>query len=339
MKKFILSFIIVFETIVIGILLFQNISIKKNSSDVLNAGDPIKFDNSGSEANKENTESAYDKSEGKSDKSKDTQEIIEEENDAGTIKEKIIIHDNGTQTVEYPYIDAPLNSYDFSNLTTDEKKKKMYYENNEPAAKFGIDISQYQGNIDWNKVKNEGVEFAILRAGYRGYETGILKTDSKFIEYAQGAGSVDIGIGVYFYSQAINETEAAEEADYVLNLLNENNISPDYPIVFDWEFVLDEDPARTDLLDKEMINKCCITFCEKIKAAGYMPMYYTNITNALFKFNMPQLSGYGMWLAEYSKSTDFIYNFDMWQYTCSGLIDGIDSLVDLNLYFTKKSED
>lgn len=332
-KRIPLYIIIAIESIAICILLFQNISIKNNTYDVIAGGDPLQFDNS---SQKDTFTDPIQTT--NSQNSNDSEKVIEQENESGSMIEKIIIHDNGTQTVEYPYIDAPLNKYDFSNLITDDKKKKMYYENNEPAAKFGIDISQYQGNIDWNKVKNEGVEFAILRAGYRGYETGLLKTDSKFIEYVQGAKSVDIGIGVYFYSQAVNENEAIEEADYVINLLHENNITPDYPVVYDWEFVLDEDPARTDLLDKNMINACCIAFCERIKNAGYTPMYYTNITNALFKYDMPRLSGYGMWLAEYAKSTDFIYDFDMWQYSCSGLIDGIDSLVDLNLYFTNKTE-
>lgn len=267
--------------------------------------------------------------ENKTGQSEDTESQIEQNE-----KEKIIIHENGNNIVEYPYIDAPLHDYDFSRLTTDERKKKMYYdENGEKAAVFGIDVSQYQGNVDWNRVKADGVDFAVLRLGYRGYETGKICDDSKFLDYVEGTKAAGIDIGVYFYSQAVNAAEAVEEADYILNTIAENNIHVSYPIVFDWEFVQDEDPARTDDLSSELINECCIAFCEKIRSAGYETMFYANITDSLFKYDLTKVSKYGLWLAEYSKETDYIYDFDMWQYSCSGLIDGIDSLVDLNLWF------
>ncbi len=256
-----------------------------------------------------------------------------ESDDKKELDDKIIIYDNGIDTIEYPYIDAPLNDYDFENLTVDEMKKKMYYKDGQKAATFGIDVSQHQGNIDWNRVKADGVEFAIIRAGYRGYETGVIHQDSKFLENIRGAQEVGIDIGVYFYSQAINEVEAQEEADFVLGLLSENEITPVYPVVFDWEFVGDEDPARTDNLSPELMNKCCVTFCNAIKNAGYTPMYYTVVKDALFKYDLTELAEYDMWLAEYCRATEFIYDFKMWQYSCSGVIDGIDALVDLNLYF------
>lgn len=262
-----------------------------------------------------------------------TEQVAEEKTEPED--NKIIIHDNGNSTVEYPDIEAPKNTYDFSELVTDDKKKKMLYKDGEQVAVFGIDVSQYQGNVDWNRVKADGVEFAILRLGYRGYETGNIKDDSRFLDYVRGTSEAGIDIGVYFYSQAINEAEAKEEAEYVLNVIRENNIELKYPVVFDWEFVQDEDPARTDNLSSEKINACCKTFCRTIKAAGYDTMFYANITDALFKYDLTQVSEYGLWLAEYSRETDFIYDFDMWQYSCSGLIDGIDSLVDLNLWFIK----
>lgn len=252
---------------------------------------------------------------------------------AENMQEKIIIHDNGNTLVEYPYIDAPLNSYDFSGLVTEDRKRKMYYEDGEKKALFGIDVSQYQGDVDWNKVRNDGVEFVIARAGYRGYETGKLNTDKKFLEYAAGIRESGMKLGVYYYSQAVNAAEAEEEADFVIKLLEDNNIEPDMPVIFDWEFVQDEDPARTDGLDKDILNECCEAFCSKISEKGYETLYYSNITEALFRYDMNRLGKYGMWLAEYSASTDFIYDFRMWQYSCSGLVDGIESLVDLNLWF------
>lgn len=262
-----------------------------------------------------------------------TADISDDETSAEEKPEKIIIHDNGNTTVEYPYIDAPLNSYDFSGLVTDDRKRKMYYEDGEKKALFGIDVSQYQGDVDWSRVRDDGVEFVIARAGYRGYETGKLNADKKFLEYASGVKEAGIKFGVYYYSQAVNSEEAAEEAEFVIKLLEENNITPDMPVVYDWEFVQDEDPARTDGMDKGVLNECCDVFCSKISEKGYETLYYTNITDALFRYDMNRLDKYGMWLAEYAPSTDFIYDFRMWQYSCSGIIDGIESLVDLNLWF------
>jgi len=348
-KSIILYFIIGAEAVIITLLLFQYV--KNNSNDIstevsiLDPGFRVQSTEPALTASETVTEAKTQLSEittvtcittvpeTTTAPVSSTSDISDDDTSDEEKPEKIIIHDNGNTAVEYPYIDAPLNNYDFSGLVTEDRKRKMYYEEGEKKALFGIDVSQYQGDVDWNRVRDDGVEFVIARAGYRGYETGKLNADKRFLEYASGVKNAGMKLGVYYYSQAVNAAEASEEADFVIKLLEDNNITPDMPVVFDWEFVLDEDPARTDGLDKDILNECCEAFCSKVSEKGYDTLYYTNIKDALFRYDMNRLSKYGMWLAEYSGATDFVYDFKMWQYSCSGLIDGIESLVDLNLWF------
>lgn len=244
------------------------------------------------------------------------------------------IYDNGIDLIEYPPIEgAAINDFDMSLLETDDKKQKtLYGANGEKRSRFGIDVSSYQQNIDWQAVKADGVEFAMLRMGYRGYETGQLCEDKYFRRNLEGAKAAGIETGVYFFSQAITEEEAAEEADYVISLLNETAAELSFPVVFDWEFPTDEDPARTEGLSGDIQTACCRTFCDKIRAAGYEPMYYSTINTALFRYDMGKLSDIPLWIAEYSRECNFTYEYKMWQYSCSGVVNGIDGLVDLNIY-------
>jgi len=245
----------------------------------------------------------------------------------------VYIYDNGIDVIEYPEIEGALfNDYDMSLLETDEKKHKaLFDQNGNKRSRFGIDVSSYQQNIDWQAVKADGVEFAMLRIGYRGYETGQLCEDKYFRRNLEGAKAADIDTGVYFFSQAITEAEAAEEADYVISLLAETNAELEMPVVFDWEFPTDEDPARTEGLSGDVQTACCRAFCDKIREAGYEPMYYSTINTAIFRYDMGVLSDIPLWLAEYKADTSFVYDYRMWQYSCSGVVDGIEGLVDLNI--------
>ncbi|MBQ5331769.1 MAG: glycoside hydrolase family 25 protein [Oscillospiraceae bacterium] len=253
------------------------------------------------------------------------------------IENPFYIYDNGIDLIEYPPVEgAALNDYDMSLLETDNKKHKtLFGADGEKRSRFGIDVSSYQQNIDWQAVKADGVEFAIIRMGYRGYETGQLCEDKYFRRNLEGAASAGIGTGVYFFSQAITEEEAAEEADYVISLLKETGAELSFPVIFDWEFPTDEGPARTEGLAGEMQTLCCRTFCDKIRAAGYEPMYYSTINTALFRYDMGELSDIPLWIAEYSKECNFTYNYKMWQYSCSGVVDGIEGLVDLNIFINE----
>lgn len=243
------------------------------------------------------------------------------------------IYDNGIDLIEYPPIEGvQINDYDMSLLETDYKKHKtLYGANGEKRSSFGIDVSSYQQNIDWQAVKADGVEFAIIRMGYRGYETGQLCEDKYFRRNLEGAKAAGIGTGVYFFSQAITEEEAAEEADYVISLLEETVAELSFPVVYDWEFPTDEDPARTEGLSGDIQTDCCRTFCDKIRAAGYEPMYYSTINTALFRYDMGAISDIPLWIAEYSRECSFTYEYKMWQYSCSGVVDGIEGLVDMNI--------
>lgn len=197
---------------------------------------------------------------------------------------------------------------------------------------FGIDVSSYQKNIDWQKVKDQGVDYAIIRLGYRGYGTGEVLLDSKYHQNMKGAKSVDIPTGVYFYSQAINEEEAIEEAEMVIKNLEGYDI--DYPVVFDMEEVNDlPENVRTSDLTAKQRTDITIAFCERIKEAGYTPMVYGNISWMIMNLEIERLEDYDKWFAQYYKQPFFPYEFAMWQYTAKGTLDGIDGTVDFNMGF------
>lgn len=225
-----------------------------------------------------------------------------------------------------------LNTNIYSNdaFTVDENGI-LSYNDGESTSKKGIDVSRYQGTIDWSKVKDEGVEYALIRVGYRGYgESGKLVTDDTFKQNIEGALKNGIDVGVYFLSQAVDEAEAIEEAEYVLDAIRGYDIT--YPVVIDVEEIT-TDTARTDDLTKEQWTKNCIAFCEKIKDAGYTPMIYGNLTTFYFLLDMEQLEDYDKWVAWYGTPMYFPYKFTIWQYTDEGTVDGIESDVDLNVGF------
>lgn len=142
-----------------------------------------------------------------------------------------------------------------------------------PDALQGVDVSVYQGEIDWQAVADAGVDFAIIRVGYRGYSQGAIQPDTNFQKNMEGALKAGLDVGVYFFSQATTVREAEEEADYVLEAIR--NYPVTYPVVFDWEFI-DGQQARTDEIEGERMTECAKTFCELVRAGGYTPMVYFN---------------------------------------------------------------
>lgn len=230
---------------------------------------------------------------------------------------------------EDPYKDVPLHNYNWDNLFNNGDRLE-YYEAKGYEALQGIDISKYQGDVDWNKVKNSGIDFAMLRVGYRGYSNGQIAIDEKFIENISQSTNANVQVGGYFFSQAITEQEAVEEADFVLQNIRGYNI--DFPIVFDLEEISAAD-HRTHLLTKEERTKIAIAFCERIKEAGYTPMVYGNVSWLKDYYDLTQIIQYDIWLAQYSDCPSFPYDFQMWQYTNSGYVDGINHIVDINLCF------
>ncbi len=199
------------------------------------------------------------------------------------------------------------------------------------SSKVGIDVSTYQGVVDWNAVKASGVEFAFIRVGFRGWgDEGTLRTDAYFERNIKGAIAAGIDCGVYFYTQAITTAEAVEEARYVLNLIKGYKLT--YPVAFDTEY-LNEPDARTNkagLTTQDRTNFAA-AFCKTIKDAGYYPMIYANKSWLENNLYTSQLSQYDVWMAQFASTATYKGNFNIWQYTSTGSVSGIKGNVDRNV--------
>jgi len=227
--------------------------------------------------------------------------------------------------------DVPAAPYNRNLFVRDGSR--MYY--NDPAytTAIGIDVSSHQKEIDWEKVAASGVEFVMIRVGYRGYGAeGTLNLDPYFQQNILGASQAGLKIGVYFFSQAITAIEAAEEAQFVLNALGGFPLT--YPVVYDWETV-SADGARTKGLDNTILTDCAITFCESVALAGYEPMIYYNLPVGYNHYQLDRLTAYDKWFAQYTSKNqpDMYYDYRIWQYTDSGSVPGIEGKVDMNLAF------
>lgn len=235
---------------------------------------------------------------------------------------------------------VPRNTYDFSKLHTDEQTGFKTYEDEENGvtSRIGIDVSEFQGeDIDWKQVRESGIEFVIIRLGYRAYgETGELVLDDMFDRNMQGALDAGLDVGVYFFSQAITPGEAVEEAEFVLEHVRGYEI--DGPIVYDTEEIKG-DTARTDNNTRQEFTNYCKVFCDTIEQAGYDPMIYANMKWMAFTLDMEQLADYDFWYADYHDVPQCPYEYEIWQYSETGAVPGINANVDLNVWFQKSSED
>lgn len=233
---------------------------------------------------------------------------------------------------EAAYIEGlPLCGYDYGRLK--EKDGFKYYTDKDGAriSRTGIDVSEFQQPVDWGKVSAAGIEFAMVRVGYRGYgSAGKLVEDKMFRSHMDGALGAGLAVGVYFFSQAVSEEETLEEAQFVLDRIRGYDIT--YPVVFDTEEIKD-DTARTDGLDRDQFTDNCIVFCDRIEEAGYDSMIYANMKWMAFTLDLERLAGYAKWYADYEPVPQCPYEFAMWQYTESGKVPGIGGNVDLNVYF------
>ena len=193
--------------------------------------------------------------------------------------------------------------------------------------RVGIDVSTHQGLIDWQQVAAAGVQFAILRAGYRGATVGELYEDEQFRYNLEQARAAGLQIGVYFFSQARDEAEAREEAEYVCTLLRGERL--DLPVFFDWETV--DGSERVSHPSEIDMTACAIAFCETVEARGFDAGVYFNQTYGNHYLELAKLQDYMLWLAEYNDTPGFAYTFDCLQYTDSGTVAGIEGSVDLDL--------
>ena len=249
---------------------------------------------------------------------------------------KIHITDNALGDIWITELEGvPVNKLNADGFTADANLK-YYSENGQPASNEGVDVSSFSGDIDWAKVKESGIDFAMIRIGGRGYgEEGGLYSDDKAAQNLQGARDAGIKVGAYFYSQATTNAEAEEEADYAKEILGD--IKLEYPLAFDWEIVRG-DNARTEGVTSTQATECAVAFCEKVKSYGYIPMVYSPSREFYFKYDLSRLKDYELWLVQYAEKPDFYYQFSMWQYTESGHVDGIDGNVDLNISFKNTAD-
>ena len=260
-----------------------------------------------------------------------TRAVIEKEETYYQLNGKKMLLNDGTYGQVYiPVLeDVPACELDMQNMVT-RNGYSFYKENGEITSITGIDVSEHQGSIDWEQVKNAGIGFVFIRAGYRTYGGGEIKIDERLKENLEGATKAGLDVGVYFFSQATNSDEAIEEADAVLDQIKGYKLT--YPVVFDWELIYG-DNARTDSVTVEALADCCVAFCERVKSAGYKPMVYQNKLTSVYKLDVSRIKDYDFWLAEYGTEPTYYYDYKIWQYSSNGIVPGITGEVDLNLSF------
>lgn len=224
-----------------------------------------------------------------------------------------------------------LNSYSDENLHILESGEYQYMENDQVISHKGIDVSRFQGKIDWNAVAQDGVEFAFIRVANRGYGTGKLVEDDTFEANLEGAMAAGIHVGVYIYSQAINEEEVLEEANLVLEKLAPYDVK--CPIIFDVEKTADSSGRMNQLTPEERTN-LTLLFCQTIEEAGYKPMIYHNVEMGSLMLDIETLEDYDKWLAYYNDDMYYPYEYKIWQYSDKGKVNGIGTEVDLNISFS-----
>lgn len=210
-----------------------------------------------------------------------------------------------------------------------DKTEIKKFQKSTANSKVGIDVSKWNGEIDWDRVQNAGVEFAIIRAGYRGSVTGSLVEDPYFKANMRGAAASGLPVGVYFFTQAVNEVEAVEEASAVLQLIREYHL--DYPVFIDTEGAGGN--GRADNLNVEVRTRVCEAFCRTIANAGYTAGVYASRNWYNHYLYTNQLDNYCIWLAEYRSVPLYQGYYQMWQYTSKGSVDGIEGNVDMNVSY------
>lgn len=199
------------------------------------------------------------------------------------------------------------------------------------SAKLGIDVSKYQKEIEWDKVKNDGIDFAIIRLGYRKYgEDPGIELDEYFLRNIAGAQSVGIDVGVYFYSQAITDKEAVEEADYVIQTLKENNLDLQLAVVY--EEVIQSD-GRTANLTGSQMTKNAVAFCNTIRGNGLEPMILSTLHMQTTLYEMDKLEEYPIFYADYEEYPQTPYAYDIWQFAANATVNGINGKVPMDLLF------
>ena len=218
------------------------------------------------------------------------------------------------------------------NVSKVSNQEWEYRVNGKTVSYKGIDVSSHQGDIEWDKVAADKVRFTMIRAVYRGYESGKLKTDDNFAINAKGASENGIAIGAYLFSQAVNEQELDEEVDLLLKTIAPYKIK--CPVAMDIELANDG-AGRADTLSVEERTALAKRFCERVEAAGYTPMLYFNFETAMKLIDLEQLEDVQKWFATYTMDFYYPYYYSVWQYSSTGRVNGIQGDVDMDMSFEK----
>lgn len=245
---------------------------------------------------------------------------------------ELVLVSNGTFHFVPIREDLKHNTYLQENLQILESGEYQYLENEQVISHKGIDVSHHQGAINWQKVADDGVEFALIRTIYRGYKSGALEEDSYYKQNIEGASAAGIHVGVYVFTQAITPEEIEEEAALVLEQLASYEI--DGPIVIDVEKTA-EATGRMNQLSVEERTNLVLQFCRIIENAGYKPMIYHNMEMGALLIDIETFEGYDKWFASYSDQMYYPYAYDIWQYSSTGRVNGIKGNVDLNISFSE----
>ena len=241
-----------------------------------------------------------------------------------------------------PYSGESSQKFKFVETSINDTGRSAQFKRDHPEMKIGIDVSCYQETIDWAAVKRDGIDYVMIRVGYRGYgEAGNIVKDSKFDEYITGAKAAGLDVGVYFFSQAKNYQEGVTEANYTLDLIRKYNIN--YPVAFDTEQSSSPtNTGRADNISNQARTEAAKGFCSTVKNAGYNTLIYASPSWLNNKLYLNQLSGYDIWLANYTgatqenpleKPSSYQGKYVMWQYTSTGTVNGISGNVDCNLLY------
>lgn len=249
-------------------------------------------------------------------------------------KHTLVVHADGEEewVLISPYL--PKHDYDYTRLVM-QSNLMEYYVDGKLTSYVGVDISKYQDYIDFVKVKKAGIDFVMIRVGARGYGSGQITMDDYFSENIKRATDAGLEIGLYFFSQAVTEEEAEEEARLVLDSIGDYAVR--YPIAFDMEEI-PNDTARTDTLTREEKTRIAKAFLDAIAEAGYNPMLYGNKEWLIKKVDLSKLTDYDIWLSQPGDLPDYPYKFAMWQYSTTASVDGIAGYANLNISFIDYSE-
>lgn len=275
----------------------------------------------------------------KAEREREEQKLKEEEalNDPSTDgKHTLVTNRDGTDewVLISPYLNK--NTFDFTKME-EKAGLKRYMENGKKISYVGVDISKQNGSVSFEGLKAAGIDYVMIRLGGRGYSTGQISLDEKFKENIEAAIEEGLDIGIYFYSQAINQEEAIQEVNFVIQNLEPYKGHVKYPVAFDMEFVAN-DEARIDGLSREDRTNIATSFLEGVKAAGYIPMIYGDKEWLIKEIDLAKLQNYDVWLTQETDIPDYPYQYAMWQYSTKGVVNGIKGSANLNICFIGYSQ-